>query len=130
MTRSPSIPSPPNLPSAISSLIVSIMGCGDGDWFVAIGIDIVPSFQPSVPPPITAGGPSQSSWVLAARLQANGGDPSVLPRTVPLPFIDDPDLRSLINSFRPDDRIAESIAAYNRKHSHNIQGEKIGARFS
>ena len=42
-------------------------------------------------------------------------------------------LRSLFtstNGLRLDYRTVESIAAYNRKRGHNLQEEKLGARFS
>ena len=65
------------------------MGCQGGDWPVAIGIDIAPPFNRActrhggLPIAVELGSDSSTS--------GNGGASSVLSRTVPLPFIDDPE---------------------------------------
>ena len=56
----------------------------------------------------------------------------MLLRTVPLPFIGDPEASSLstsIHGFRLDDGATKYIVASSRVHSHHNQEFKINARY-
>ena len=76
------------------------MGCEDGDGSVATGIDIVPLFSAACR--TTTLHPSQRV-PLAVELgsdhstSGNDGAPSMLPRTVPLSFINDPEASFILH---------------------------------
>ena len=112
------------------------MRCEDGDWSVAIGIDIVPPLSSAryITTCTQYGGFTAAVELVSDRsTSSNDGTPTMPPHTAPLPFIDDLKLRPLstsINGFQLDDRTTEPIDAHSRIYRHHNKGEKVDAHFS